>query len=1053
MTYPIWLLPLRQLSLITIVLLICWGAVVWVGGDILVNARIDAVIRVQDGLIQEHADALSYNLHRSLAFLHAIPSHFAADDKIKDILSQDNKVILPNSLNVKEKYSLFSSQNELSLISKKLSEESKRFDIDVIWVVNKFGDCFLSSNYNQDESFIGTNYQDRDYFKESMSGKLGQQIAVGRVTGIPGIYFSAPVFTNQKVVGVVVIKINLDKLSPLLGSADSFVTDEYGVVIMSKRSELYMKALPDNKLSNLSLEKRDFRYRLHNFISLNISPWAIQVNSMLFKFENSQYPYLITTRKETDEGMVVHVISHLEEINDIVRNIFFLKIAVFIAGATIIMFIIGIVLYFRSSEYHVRELQEKQIDLEAAKKRAEAATEAKAQFLANMSHEIRTPMNGVLGLVHLIKDTNLNLQQKDYLNKIEMSASALLGIIDDILDISKIDGGKLKIQTDHFFINSIFDHICNILSSRVIEKNIELLFQIDPDVPLELIGDQLRIRQVLLNLAGNAVKFTEKGDIVISIGVSSKSNECIEITFSVRDTGIGLSDEQQKKLFQDFSQADDSITRRFGGTGLGLSISKQLVELMGGRIGVKSQLGHGSTFFFTIPVISPIDIKNNFTPPLYLKNFRILIVDDNPTACMIATAMLIDHSMQVEPVSSGSAALEKIESADAAGRPYDLVIMDWRMPGIDGLEVTNIINNNYKLTRQPSIIIVTAYGDEDLRSRADNVGVSAILTKPYSPYQIFDCIDSLFSSTNKIKDAQSKLIKFDQKSDYSSLNGAHILVVEDNQINRHIAVELLKKIKISADIAENGQEAINHIIDNSKKYDAILMDVQMPIMDGLTATSIIRKYYDSKTLPIIAMTAHAMDHEKNRCLDIGMNDHIVKPVDPEIFYKTLIKWIDMSCDHLYKINDEIKDLSVNAVDQVDYSHNSIDYNINGVLPKYLPPFDIEKALERVFGDNECLMMLIISFGESFHNSNIEMKKLINEKKFEEAYLLAHTIKGAAGSLDAMSLFIAARDLEHALRPVDLDALCFSFEASLVEAVTAAATLRDKVSQASYTTAS
>ena len=1045
MRYPIWLLPLRQLSLITIVLLTCWGGVVWVCGDILINARINTIIHVQDSLIQEHADALSYNLHRSLAFLHALPSHFAADDKIKDILSQDNKVIAPKSLSVKEKYLLFSSQDELISISKKLSEESRRFDVDVIWVINKFGDCFLSSNYNQNDNFIGTNYQDRDYFKLSMSGKQGQQIAVGRVTGIPGIYFSSPIFIDQKIVGVVVIKINLDKLSPLLGSADSFVTDEYGVVIMSKRPELYMRALPDNKLNNLSSEIRDFRYRLHNFVLLDISPWKIQINSTLFRFENSQDPYLITTRKETDEGMVVHVISRLESINDIIRSMFLLKISIFIAGAMVIMFIIGVFLYFRSSRYHVRELQEKQIDLEAAKKRSEAATEAKAQFLANMSHEIRTPMNGVLGLIHLIKDTNLNKQQKDYLNKIEMSASALLGIIDDILDISKIDGGKLKIQTDRFSINTILDYVCNILSSRVIGKNIELLFQVDPDVPSEIIGDQLRIRQVLLNLAGNAVKFTEKGNIIISIGVSKKIDKHIEITFSVQDTGIGLSDEQQKKLFYDFSQADDSITRRFGGTGLGLSISKQLVELMGGQIGVKSQLGYGSTFFFTIPVISEANVTEKLIPCLHLKNLRILIVDDNPTACMIATAILIEYSMQVEPISSGISALEKIESADMAGQPYDLIIIDWKMPGIDGLEIATLIKDNHKLTKRPLIIMVTAYGDDDLICQAGSAGISAILRKPYSPSHIFDCINSLFSSTDKPNDIQSNLINFDQKIDYSSLNGVHILVVEDNQINRHITVELLKKVNVITDVAENGQEAVDYIINNNKKYDAILMDVQMPIMDGLTATNIIRKYYNSQILPIIAMTAHAMDHEKNRCLNAGMNDHIVKPIDQEIFYKTLIKLIGSNNISLDNTNDMTNNLSFNILNQENY--------IDNLLLNDLHPFDIKKALERVCGDYECLINLIIGFGDSFCNANTEMKTFINEKKFEEAYLLAHTIKGAAGSIDATSLFIASRDLEHALRPIDLKALCISFETALIEAITAATILRDKIRHTDYTTPS
>ena len=1042
----VWPPPVNRLALIVGLLTVCWGVLVWEGGNGLAAARIKALVQAQETLIDEHADALSYNLHRSLAFLHALPSHFADDDDVVAALRDSAGRVWPDSVDVKARAMAFLAHPELMAMSRYLAREGGRFGIDVTWIVNTAGDCIAASNFDQPESFVGTNYRDRDYFKMPMAGAPGHQFAVGYKTGIPGIFFSAPVVTDGRILGVVVIKVDMDKLSPLLGSADSFVTDEYGVVIMARRSALYMRALPENRLAELSPEARQFRYKQREFQPLDISRWPGPPRAAAFRFEDSAYPYLMTTRAESAEGMTVHVISPLEAIGEIERSVRLLRIAVFIAGTTLLLLAAGAVQYVRTSARHVRELREKQVALEAARRRAEAATEAKAQFLANMSHEIRTPMNGVLGLTHLVKGTELTPRQRDYLNKIEMSAAALLDIINDILDLSKIDGGKLVIESVAFKLDIVLDHVCNVSASRVIEKGIELLFHIDPDVPKTLVGDPLRLRQVLLNLVGNAVKFTEKGEVVLSVNRTDHAGDSVTLTFSVRDTGIGMSEEQQQRLFHDFSQADESITRRFGGTGLGLSISRQLVGLMGGTIGVESQPGVGSTFFFTIPFSRAApNGQGDPTLPPRLKDLRVLVVDDNATACLVETTILTECSMQVEPAASGRAALELIEQADSLGRPFDLVVMDWQMPQPDGLQTARMIMENHALARRPAVIMVTAYGDEDLRSQATAAGVSAVLTKPFSPSQLFDCVVSLFGDSCLPTASRPGAGGSAVPSTGGRLRGARVLVVEDNEINRQIATELLGRVGILVDIAENGQRATDMVLDGGTTYDAVLMDVQMPVMDGLTATGIIRDRYRRGPLPVIAMTAHAMEHERKRCLDAGMDDHIVKPVDSRSLYETLERWVPPrdpipSDTTAPPIDDP---MGIDAAWHPDsWSEPPKPAASGAVLPAHLPPFDLPRALDRFGGDPDFVKTLIICFRESYAGAGAEMRRLIDEQRLEDAHRLAHSLKSAAGSLDATALFQAARSLEQALRPIDLEVLFNTFERALAEAVLAATAVKD-----------
>ena len=552
-----------------------------------------------------------------------------------------------------------------------------------------------------------------------------------------------------------------------------------------------------------------------------------------------------------------------------------------------------------------KQMEEK---LRQAQEAAEAASKAKGDFLANMSHEIRTPMNAILGMAHLALKTELTPKQRDYLDKINTAGNSLLGIINDILDFSKIEAGKLEMEAVPFNLEAVMDNLASLITVKANEKEgLEVLFSTSPEVPRALVGDPLRLGQVLINLANNAVKFTERGEIVVSSELVHAGKKTVEVKFAVKDTGIGLTDEQKARLFQSFSQADTSTTRKFGGTGLGLAISKRLVEMMGGRIWVESLPGNGSTFCFTAVFgIGREETISPHTPPPDLRGLRTLVVDDNSTSREILQGMLETFSFEVSLAASGEEGLAEFEKS-IAGKGYDLVVMDWKMSGIDGIETARRIKNLPGLGRMPRIILVTAYGREEIMRQAEKMGLDGFLIKPVSPSVMFDTVMQAFG-----KDAPRDLRTADEKdleaAASQGLAGAQVLLVEDNEINQQVAMEILSGAGLKVTVANNGQEALALVRANA--FDAVLMDVQMPVMDGYTATREIRRLGSRKLkskqdilplqpqassldfdLPIIAMTAHAMagDHEKS--IAAGMNDHVTKPIDPAQLFGTLAKWI------------------------------------------------------------------------------------------------------------------------------------------------------------------
>jgi signal transduction histidine kinase/DNA-binding response OmpR family regulator/HPt (histidine-containing phosphotransfer) domain-containing protein len=876
---------------------------------------------------------------------------------------------------------------------------------DDAFVVNHLGVIAAYSSHNNTKG-VGKDVSFRPYFQLAMKGVSSVYPAVGSNTNERGIYLTVPIrnapIADAPAVGAITYKVSADALDRLLTvwkDGPAVLISPHGVIFGSNRMDwLY------GVTGSLTRER------------LNVIRESRQYGKIFDQAQPVSLPFDISSKETEFEGQ--HYVlrsSVMEDWNDPAGDWTFLLLdkqnhwwqrldssLAFPGLAGLLALLCSFWIFTLARNAVARDKQNKA--LQVAREVAEEATRVKSDFLANMSHEIRTPMNAIIGLSHLALKTELNARQRDYLKKVQQSGQHLLGIINDILDFSKIEAGKLSVEAVPLDLSKVMENVANLIAEKTQSKGLELVFDVGLDVPNHLIGDSLRIGQILINYSNNAVKFTEQGEVNIAVRKLQETEDDVLLHFSVKDTGIGLTPEQVGRLFQSFQQADASISRKYGGTGLGLAISKNLAELMGGEVGVESEIGKGSTFWFTARLGKGEAPESLFAPKIDLRNRRILIADDNESARIVLSELLTSMSFEVESVPSGMAAIKCIQEGIAQRRPFEIAFLDWQMPGMDGVETAKALKA-LNLSPTPHLVLATAYGREEIMKGADTAGFKDVLIKPVSAPIVYDLIMSILGGVERSSIRERSTAVSAVEVRLATISGARILLVEDNEINQQVASELLTDAGFIVEIAENGQEAVDRVQNQTQPYDIVLMDMQMPVMDGMAATRLLRSMPQYADLPILAMTANALQTDRDKCLAAGMNAHIPKPIDPDELWRGLLEWVRPRAGL-----GEARSMPAPEVDETQEVPI-----VESKLPQGVAGLNVELGLKRVQGKESLYLSILRKFITEQGNFATLFEQAVAGGDVPLAERLAHTLKGVSASIGAMDIAAVAEMLESTAR--------------------------------------